>query len=163
MKQVMMALICASSIFSGVAGQQTKLILTQEQNDRWIDSLTTLPLEGKIIMIKERLLSDTNIFIHHVDVHGTINEQTGNRVRGKCRPLIIVNEREIDIANNTKDSKILALTKLLTKEHIAKIVVLKGILQLTTAIYGTQAQSGVILITLAKKKYMRAFKRLKLV
>ena len=50
-------------IFSSFFGQAQNLILTSAQNNKWLDSVKTLTLAQQLLKIKERLLSDTNIFV----------------------------------------------------------------------------------------------------
>lgn len=49
-------------IFSG-STQAQKLILTREQNEQWFAKFSVQPLCGKLQLIKERLLTDTAVWI----------------------------------------------------------------------------------------------------
>ena len=66
------------------------------------------------------------------------------------------------IDNKTETKKILDLTALLTKDYIKEISILSSNDPAASALYGSPAQSGIIIMTLTKKKYLKNFRRLKL-
>ncbi|MEO6455656.1 MAG: hypothetical protein ABIN97_16365 [Ginsengibacter sp.] len=149
---------------TSVSGQTQNLIFTTEQNNKWLDSLKILPLEQQLLTVKERLLSDTNIFIRqsYPDRRIQVVEQLGNRVYGDAKPIIIIGEYPMIIDNKTETSKIIGLTNLLSNKYISVIHILSPNAPATTAIYGSAALGGVIVMVLTKQKYLKIFKRLKL-
>ena len=66
------------------------------------------------------------------------------------------------IDNKTETFKIKVLTELLTIEYVKSIHILSPNDPATTAIYGSAGLSGIIVMTLTKKKYLKKFLRLKL-
>ncbi len=152
-------LICVT--FSTAFGQEQKLILSYEQNNKWIDSLKTLALDKQLITIKERLLADTNVFVRQFYPDGIkVVDQIGNRVYGDGKPAFVIGEYSIFIDNRTEKNKIVDLTQLFTKDYIKQITILSGNDPKTTAIYGSSGLSGIIVMILTKKKYLKRFRQL---
>ena len=58
-------LIIAFSLTLILSGstQAQELILTREQNEQWFAKLSVQPLSGKLQLIKERMLTDTGVWI----------------------------------------------------------------------------------------------------
>ena len=93
-------------IFSSAFGQAKKLILTREQNNKWLDGLKTLPLDRQLLNIKDRLVAGTNVFVRHRCPDGIRGvDQIGNRVYGDGKPLIIIGGYPIIIDNKTKQKR----------------------------------------------------------
>ena len=146
--------------FSEAFGQTQKLILTIEQNNKWIDSLKTLTPDKQLTTIKERLLADTNVFVRKFYPDGIkVVDHIGNRVYGDGKPTFIIGGYSIFIDNKTETNKIVGLTQLLTKEYIKQISILSGKDPATTAIYGSSGLSGIIVMTLTKEKYLKRFRQ----
>ena len=150
-------------LFVTTTGQTDNLILTNKQNDEWVDSLSKLTLDKKLTMLNERILNDTNVFVRqsYPDRIKAV-EKPSNRVYGDGKPTIIVNQNAVIIDNKTPNSKVVALTQLLNTKNIADIKILKGTEQETLAVYGSNGRSGIILMTLANKEIITKFKKLKL-
>ena len=152
-----------SGLLSIAIGQTSNLILTHKQNNEWLDSLSKQSLDKKLTMINERILSDTNIFVKQSYPDRIIlAEQPGSRVYGDGKPTIIVNQNAMIMDNKTANDKVVALTQLLNTNFISDIKVLKGTEPATLALYGSAGQSGIIVIQLAKKKFIDKFKKIKL-
>jgi hypothetical protein len=150
--------------FSSVIGQTRSLILTREQNSKWLDSIKTLELDQQLIIIKQRLLEDTNVFVrYYYNDRIRVADQLGNRVYGDGKPLIIISNLAMVIDNKTVTEKIIKLTGLLDPTHIKATTILSDKDPATTAIYGSSGVSGVILMTLTKKKHLKKFRQLELV
>src|ERR1035438_1116707 len=153
-----------SRLFSIAIGQTSNLVLTYEQNNKWLDSLSTLSLDNKLRMINERLLSDTNVFTRQsYPDRIKAADQIGNRKYSDGKPILVVNQSALIIDNKTQNKKIIALTQLLTTDYIADITVLKATEPATLALYGTSGQCGILLLRLKKKKFNEKFKELKLI
>jgi hypothetical protein len=150
-------------IFSSAFGQTQNLILTSDQNNKWLDSLKTLTLEQQLAAISDRLHVDTNVFVKQFYNHRIrVTDSLGNRVYGDGKPTLVIEGYPMIIDNGTQTSKIINLTKLLTADHIEEIRFLNGNDPATAAIYGISGFHGIILITVTKKKYLRRFRRLNL-
>jgi hypothetical protein len=163
MTKALLSLLVLFNFFLNAKGQPGNLILTYTQNNNWFDSLSTLSLGGKLKMINDRLLPDTNIFVRqrYADRIKVV-DQIGNRVYGDGKPTIIVNNKGMLIDNKTEPKKIIGLTRLLNINYIADITLLKGTDPATTAVYGSQGENGVIIMILTKRKFIKKFKQLKL-
>lgn len=147
-----------------VFGQTQDLILTKEQNNDWLDNLKTLPLEQQLFTLKNRLLSDTSVFIRqsYPDRRIPVDEQLGTRVHGDAKPVIVIGNYPIIIDNKTETSKIIGLTNLLSGKYISIIHVLSPNDPTTAALYGSASLGGVIIMKLTRKKILKAFKKLAL-
>lgn len=152
---------CATS--STTFSQMQNLILTKEQNTKWLDSLKTSPLDLQLIAIKCRLLADTNVFVRQFyNDRLKVDDQVDNRVYGDGKPTLVIGGRPMIIDNKTATNKILGLTNLLTQAHIKQINILTDRDPATSAIYGSPGLNGIIVMTVTKRKYLRMFHRLKL-
>jgi hypothetical protein len=149
--------------FSSVFGQTKNLILTREQNSKWLDSVKTLELEQQLITIKQRLLSDTNVFVkQYYNDRIRVVDQLGNRVYGDGKPTIIISGYVMFIDNKTSAKKIIKLAEILNTTHIKMTTILNDKDPATTALYGSSGLSGIIIMTVTKKKYLKKFRQLKL-
>jgi len=149
--------------FPSAFGQTQNLILTREQNNKWLDSLKILQLDQQLFAIKDRLLADTNVFIRqNYPDKIRVNDHVGERVYGDAKPFIIIGGYPMIIDNKTETFKIIGLTNLLSNEFISSIHILSPNDPTTTAIYGSAALDGVIVMVLSKKKYLKIFKQLQL-
>jgi hypothetical protein len=144
-------------------GHAQNIVLTREQNCKWLDSLKKLKLGQQLLMINERLLADTGVFVRQFYNDGIkIDEQIGDRVYGDGKPAIIIGGYLVIIDNKTPASKIVSLTKYLTTEVIKEISILNPNESATAAIYGLRGRSGVIIMALKKRKHLKKFKKMNL-
>lgn len=149
--------------FFAVSGQEQKLVLTKAQNDQWLNDLKKLPLSSQLSTIKERVLSDTAVFVKKYYNDGIkVVDSLGNRVYGEGKPTMVITGYMMIISNDTEKNKIIELSKLLNTNYIKKMVVLSPDDPALTAIYGSFAQYGVILMTVTKSKYAKLFQKLNL-
>lgn len=160
---LMIIVLVFLSTFLSAYGQTRNLVLTREQNSKWLDSLKALRPDQQLLTINERLLADTNVFVRQFyNDRIKVDEQVGNRVYGDGKPTLIIGGYPMIIDNKTATNKIVSLTKYLTTEFIKEISILSPNDPVTTAIYGSPGMSGIILITLKKKKQSKKFRKLKL-
>ena len=97
-------------ISSTAFGQTQNLILTREQNTKWLDSLKTLALDQQLIKIKDRLLADTNIFVRQFyNDRIRVVDPIGNRVYGDGKPTFIIGGYPMIIDNKTETPKIIEI------------------------------------------------------
>ena len=163
MKNVSRLIFLFCLTVSSTFGQTQNLILTSEQNNKWLHSLITLPVQQQLMTIKERLIADTNVFIRQsYPDRIRVVDQLGNRVYSEAKPTLIIGGNAMIIDNKTETFKIKGLTELLTIENVKSIHILNPNDPSTTAIYGSAGLSGIIVMTLIKKKYLKKFLRLKL-
>lgn len=150
-------------LLSSVFGQTQHLILTTEQNGKWVDRLKKLPLDQQLSKIKDRLLSDTNVFVRQsYPDRIKVTDSLGNRVYGDGKPTLIIGGYAMIIDNKTQTNKIVSLTKLLTQTYVKETFILSPNDPAATALYGSAGQFGIIVMTVTKKKYAKLFKRLEL-
>lgn len=134
-----------------------KLILTRDKNDKWIAELETGLLSNQLTSIRTRILLDTNIYVRssYPDRIKIQDESdNGKKIESFGRPLIIVDGQckhySLNINNRTSSKSIRELSKLLTEENIEKVTIYKDVN--ATAIYGSRAVAGVIILTVKAKK-----------
>jgi hypothetical protein len=153
-----------SCIFQSVLGQKHNLILTNEQNNIWFENLRMLSFNQQLLKIRNRLLSDTNIFVKKNYPDGIIiNDSLGQRIFGEGKPMFIVSGYPVIIDNKTQNNKIINLTNLITQTYIRELFIFAPNDPWATAIYGTSGQFGIIIMKVTKKKYTKLFRRLKLI
>jgi TonB-dependent SusC/RagA subfamily outer membrane receptor len=138
------------------------LVLTKEQNDKWISKLEKESKSGQLELIRARILLDTNIYVneYYADRLKIDNDkQRGKRTEAYGRSLLVFNQSyAADINNRTKNKSILKLADFLTDKKIKSISILKG--TQATALYGSRATNGVILLTTADKKTFKQIKEI---
>ena len=151
------------STFLSAYGQTQNLKITREQNNKWFDSLKTLTLTQQLVTINYRLLADTNIFVRQFyNDRIRVIDSLGKRVYGDGKPMLIIGGYVMPIDNKTENKKIIALTQLLDTINIKTVLAMSGNDPAMSAIYGNSAQSGIIVMIITKKKYLKKFRKLKL-
>jgi hypothetical protein len=149
--------------FQTAVSQTKDLILTREQNNKWLDSLKKLSLDKQLLTIQNRILSDTNVYVRQFYADRIkIIDSLGDRVYGDGKPTLIIGGYAMIIDNKTPTNKVVSLTKLLTTNYIKTIFILSPNDPAATAIYGSAGQFGIIVMTVTKRKYAKTFKRLEL-
>jgi len=137
------------------------LVLTKEQNEKWISTLEKELKSKQLDLIRERILLDTNTYVRlsYPDRLKIDNAKLlSKRTEAYGRPLLVFNQSySIDINNSTKNESILQLSYLLTGKRIKTISILKG--PQATALYGSRAENGVILLTTMDKRTFEQIKR----
>lgn len=150
-------------LLSSVFGQTQQLILTTEQNGKWLDSLKKLPFDQQLLTIEERLFLDTNVFVREsYPDRIKVTDSLGKRIYGDGKPTLIIGGYAMIIDNKTQTNKIVSLTKLLTQTYIKEIFILSPNDPAATAIYGKAGQFGIIVMKVTKRKYAKLFRRLEL-
>ncbi|MGG9960727.1 hypothetical protein [Ferruginibacter sp. SUN106] len=167
MKKSLALLIVYFFVFSTAFGQLKNLILTREQNNKWMDSVKTLPFDQQLLSIRDRLLADTNVYVRQlyndrIKTNFKIVDSLGNRKYGDGKPLIIIDDTPFFIDNKTATYKIVKLATLLNQTYIKEVYLVSPNDPAATAIYGYEGRSGIIIMTLTKKKYFKKFKQLQL-
>jgi len=160
MKKIGALVIIYCVTFSSASGQLKNLILTREQNNTWMDSVKRLSFDQQLLNINYRLLADTNVYVRQfyngrIQSNYTIADSLGNRKHGDGKPMIVIGGSLLFIDNKTVTNKIIRLTALINKNNIKEIFFLTPNDPATTAVYGYEGRSGVIIMTLIKKKYFK--------
>jgi hypothetical protein len=139
-------------------GQRTDdLILTQEQNDKWFETLEQLTPQNQITFLNNRLLADTNIFVMtNDDRHKTI--QLNGRQVGFCKPIIAAGGVLLSIENGTRPGDVRRLTALLTHKTVERIEVLKS--DRASALWGSRGICKAIIISINGKRTKRKLEKL---
>lgn len=85
-------LLCTvlTSLFlaANLQAQEGDLILTEDQNSEWIEDLNAADLEESLDLVKQRILSDTDVFyISTRNAHGKDRVEQEFREKSYCRPV----------------------------------------------------------------------------
>ena len=148
------------------AALKKKLILTDEQNKKWLDSLKTLPPKSQIAFILQRIILDTNVFIRYsyadrIKVDYTLQEKT--KFEGCCKPIIILEPTSTVFNFDSKFKKLNLFTEITTlKQTLSEIIIdeVKILPQSeATAIWGWQAEHGAILLKISNKQSIKLLKK----
>lgn len=149
-----------------VSGQDKSFVSNSDENQQWFDSLSTLPLTGKLEMIKKRLLSDTIMsYRNDIKVDEVYSDEDDVIMCSMkfCihrKPLLIFDGYSISLdhlsANQTS-----VLVNIIDEAHISNIRLIKSDEVSTMALYGTKGASGVLVFTLYNKRDLRKIKKIK--
>lgn len=142
-----------------------KLILTQEQNDKWIAELETSPLNKQLNLITTRILLDTNVYVRssYPDRIKVQDESdNGKKTQSFGRPLITIDGKcehnYLNITNRTSNKSLRHLTELINEDNIERVTIYKDVK--ATAIYGSRATAGVIVLTIKNKRTCKRIKEI---
>ncbi len=170
MKHFLLTLLILKSICS--LAQNEKLILTENDNDLWFQSLkTTEKLTEKIDFINQRLIQDLNVYIEWGFPDGITVERIPKldsirkiRTKGFCKPLYVVKYKNKQIAFRIENPINAELTnsvsELITRNNISDLEVWTD--DKRQVLYGTSANCGIVFISTNKRKVYKEFKKLKL-
>ncbi|GAB2825176.1 hypothetical protein [Ferruginibacter profundus] len=167
MKKSSALLILFYLVFSTAYGQLKGLILTREQNNKWMDSVKALPFDQQLLNIRNRLLADTNVYLRQlyndrIKTNFAIVDSLGTRKYGDGKPVMVIDGTPFLIDNQTATHKIVALTALINQTYIKEVYLVSPNDPAASAIYGHEGRNGIIIMTLTKKKYFKKFKQLQL-
>jgi TonB-dependent SusC/RagA subfamily outer membrane receptor len=157
-------LILAILIISRTLSAQNSLVLTKEENEKWILNLEKEIKVKQLDLIRKRILLDTNIYLRQNipdRIKTNYEKEKGVRVEGQGRPLLVFNgQYPAYINNKTRGRSIAKLTSFLTDNKIEDISMMKN--PQASAIYGSRAAYGVIILTTKNKRTLRQIKELDL-
>jgi hypothetical protein len=164
--RVLLTIILILTVSTTLTAQSgvDSLVLTKEQNDRWILKLEREIKIKQLDLIKKRILLDTNIYIpkYYPDGLKFDNEKAkGKKTEGYGRPLLVFNgQYAAYIDNGTKSKSIVKLTEFLSDNKITTISIMNA--PQATAVYGSRASCGVILFSTKDKKTFKKIKEIDL-
>jgi hypothetical protein len=170
MKHIFLTFLILQSICS--LAQNEKLILTENANDLWFQSLISVEkLSEKVEFINKRLTDDVNVYIEwsfadEVTVQRIPKLDSIRKIRPKgfCKPLYVVKYKTEQIVYRIENPLNAELTnsvsKLITENNICDVEVWTN--DKRQVLYGTSANCGVIILELKKRKVFEEFKKLEL-
>jgi hypothetical protein len=157
MKIILNVVFLLTISYSISAQQIPDLILTKEQNEKWIDELEQMDLDNQLALIRKRILLDTNVFIKRSYPHGIrpANEsEIGNRTTGYHKPLWIFGggaSLSLKFGNKTENKAACQLSVFLNEQEVIEIQILRH--ARAGALYGTRgSEGGVIIFTFESKE-----------
>jgi hypothetical protein len=140
-------------IFTNIQAQETK-VLTEEQNNEWINSLMVADLQESLDIIKQRIQADSDVFyISTRNPHGKDRVEQGYHEQSYCRPLYVFfseGKKPVFIKPNPDNAMVNKLQKFLKPGNIAEVEIENGTRAL--AIYGSRASCGVIKMQIRDEK-----------
>jgi hypothetical protein len=149
------------SVSFAQSGTRDSLILSAEQNDRWLKGLETSLIHDQVKMIRERVFADTAIFVREVFADRiSIDYSHEKRIEGVCKPLLVFETRPAYIGNKTSRASIEKLAKLITTANVKTVTVMKG--AKAQAIYGSRAMCGVVILGLKNYEVIAEVEKIKL-
>ena len=162
MRMVVTALLFFVALNLIAQPDTTSMVLTKEQNDQWFIVLKKSVHKNKLELIKTRILLDTNVYVPRIfpdRIKMREYIRTKNKAISYGRPLLIFNDIFYpNINSGTKSKSVVELANLITEENIKNVTVVKD--TKTTALYGSMADCGVILLTTKNRKIFRKIKKI---
>lgn len=153
------------SIQAAFGQANDSLILTAEQNEIWISKVQNAPLEKQLELIRNRILSDTNVYVRtYASDRILVRDESQNSKKKQSfgRPLIILGGQcehfSPNINNKTDNSSIELLASFLTPDNIEEITILTD--YKATALYGSRAVGGVFILAVKKRLICKSIKKL---
>lgn len=133
---------------SGQVHENNNLILTREDNARWLDSLQGLNESEIRESLSSRLLADTNTYILQSAPHGAVHKEGASidpsRVRTECRPLVHIDDKLFHFNNSKPTDKIEKLAEMVREGEFKSLRILRD--ADAAAIYGTSGSCGVFIM-----------------
>jgi len=143
-----------------------KLILTEPQNKKWLDSLNRIPLENQFSFIVDRMVLDTNVVEMKLYPHGGKQPIPMDKFKGVYKPMTIITfgtKKDMMILNDhfneRKRSNLEALERIKSKISITELKMLTD--APATAIYGIKGAGGVIFLRIEDAQSWKLLKSIK--
>ncbi|SKC73621.1 hypothetical protein [Ohtaekwangia koreensis] len=139
-------LLLSGNVYSQSNNSDT-LIITLDENKQWLTKFEGKDLKDKLTIIRNRILSDTAIYIRQTfaDRIRVEDQYTHEkRIEGTCKPLFILGNQPIYITNQTSNKQIENLVELINVHNIKDVRILND--STAPAIYGSKAICGVIIL-----------------
>ncbi|MFI5451481.1 hypothetical protein ACHMWN_04925 [Pedobacter sp. UC225_61] len=153
---------CSAQNKIDTAELKKKLILTETQNNNWLDSLKKLPKEAQFSFIMKRMVLDTNVFIPKYFPDGIKPIlSTPNKYTGCCKPIVVFafkkDKKNVLVINDVVNIKIISQLHQIKKEiSIDELNIYTG--STATAIYVSRAMGGVIILNISDNKSINLIK-----
>ena len=142
-----------------------KLILTEPQNKKWLDSLNKIPLENQFSFIVDRMILDTNVVELKLYPHGGRQQIPVDKFQGVYKPMTIVtfeSNKDMLILNdyfNERKANLEALKGVKNKIAVAELKMSTD--APATSIYGIKGAGGVIFLRIDDAKSWKLLKSIK--
>jgi hypothetical protein len=150
---VTILLLLLSGNVNSQSNNSDTLIITLDENKQWLTKFEGKDLKDKLTIIRNRILSDTAIYIRRTFADRIrVEDQYANekRIKGSCKPLFILGNQPINITNQTSNKQIENLVELINVHNIKDVRILND--STAPAIYGSKAICGVIILDPKNKK-----------
>ncbi len=143
-----------------------KLILTEPQNKKWLDSLNIKPIDDQFSFIVDRMVLDTNVVELKLYPHGGRQAIPLDKFQGVYKPMTIVTfggTKDMlilnDHFNERKASNLEALQRIKNKITIAELKMLTD--APATSIYGIKGAGGIIFLRIEDIQSWKLLKSIK--
>ena len=136
----------------GQSSDKSKLILTREDNNEWLDSFQDLNDNEIRNRLSNRILLDTNTYVLQPNPDAHIRKaQVDSKVsvdssksRTECRPLIIIDNQPFSFKDRASKEKIERLAEIISEGQFKNTKILRD--ANATAIYGARARCGAFIL-----------------
>ncbi len=158
---------CFGQEYKDSLNLKQKLILSEEQNTKWFDSLKKLSTPQQMNFILDRVILDTNVYIKYSyadRIHVDYSIQSKTKFEGCCKPVIAIETIPIVFYFDDKfdQEKILdgigKFKQMINDVIIDEIQVMPK--ERAMAFYGSDAMHGAILLKITDKKSIKLIKKL---
>lgn len=143
-----------------------KLILTDEQNKKWLDSLRSISLDKQLNLILERIVLDTNVFIKYSYADGLRKDYTSQektKFEGCCKPIIIIEPTNTVFRFDDKFETINLFEKVTSFKDILNKIIVDEVRMSpqnkAVVLWGSSAENGAIVLKVSDKHSLRLLKK----
>jgi hypothetical protein len=138
---------------AGAQDYTPDVILTCKAHQAWMDSLNKAPLAQQIQMIKDRVVSDTIVYVNNTGKASIIP----NREQGCCKPFIILSGYAVKFDEHHPAPDLQLFMTVIGQIRIDTVFILRS--QELTSLYGSASNCGVIMINTKDKQSERIIKQ----
>jgi hypothetical protein len=137
------------------------LILSCQDNFRWLDSLKAVKLSKQVELIKQRVISDTNVYVPPLPLDRVIrNVHTHrDRIKGCCKPLWILGSFLVRFDEEKPKSDLITFIQVIDQIEIDSIYAYTGQEKEIQAIYGSEAACGLVVMAIKDKRSSKIVKK----
>ncbi len=155
MKSLSGALLILLFVVSRAEGQEytSDVILTCKAHQAWMDSLKHAPLPQQLLMIKERVVADTNVYVNNTGRAVDLP----NREQGCCKPFFILNGYQVKFDEHNPAPDLQVFMTVIGQIKVDTVFTLRS--QELTSIYGSASTCGVVMINTKDKQSERIIKQ----
>jgi len=158
MRRVIISILVMFLFISDLCAQDTALILTEQQNEAWLDTFFKRDLGGRLQLLRQRILDDTSVYIQSDFGDRIVLERRKDLRKVSFRkPLLIVDGVVIRYGDNDfRPSEAIQLAQLLTVDHIKTADMLAK--DKASSLFGSPVFGGLLVITTKTKQDRRRFR-----
>ncbi|MBP8114151.1 MAG: hypothetical protein KAY50_02280 [Chitinophagaceae bacterium] len=156
---------CSGQTNSDSIRLKEKLILTESQNDKWIDSLSRLTSSLQLKFIVDRLMLDSNVYVRSRSDRIKLSPLfQSTKFQGCCKPTIIMNGIFMNFYFDDKNSYIQMLEEVSKFSKLLNVISIDDISIISKEkagpLFGPQSEDGVIVLSITNAKSLKVIKKI---